>query len=96
MTGHRISAKNSPKTGRNLPEVTQADLAALGGGEVAYVRAMRSDDVQRFFPNAPAMAPGQKLFALLSADGSPIVLTDSRDVALSSAWEHELTTVSVH
>ncbi len=42
------------------------------------------------------MAPGQKLFALLSADGTPIVVTDSRDVALSSAWEHELTTVSVH
>lgn len=91
MTGHRISDK-----GQTSPDVSEADLAALGGGEVAYVRAMRSDDVHRLFPNAPELAPGQKLFALLSADGSPIVLTDSRDVALSSAWEHELTTVSVH
>jgi len=92
MKGHRISHG----AGQPAIDVTQADLAALGGGEVAYVKAMRSDDVRRFFPNAPELEPGQKLFALLSADGTPIVLTDSRDVALSSAWEHDLTTVSLH
>ena len=92
MTGHRVSDKSIEAE----TEFSQADLAALGGGEVAYVKTMRSDDIRRLFPDAPEMAPGQKLFALLSADGTPIVLTDSRDIAISSAWEHELKTVSVH
>lgn len=71
-------------------------LAALGGGKLAYVKAMMSDDVKRIFPNAPEIEPGLKLFALLAADGSPIMLTDSKDTALANAWEHDLATVSVH
>lgn len=71
-------------------------LANLGGGQVAYVRNMSSDDVRRIFPNAPALQPGMSLFALLNADGSPILLADSRETALANAWEHDLATVSVH
>ena len=77
-------------------EVTPQELAALGGGHVAYVKAMLSEDINRVFPNAPQLEPGMKLFALLSADGSPIMLTDSRDAAMAGAWEHELAMVSVH
>lgn len=73
-----------------------AELAALGEGQVAYVKPMQSDDVQRLFPHAPAMAPGLKLFALLSARGEPILLTDSRDAALANAWAHDLETVGLH
>ena len=42
------------------------------------------------------MAPGMDLFALLAADGSPILLTDSHDAATANAWEHDLQTVSLH
>lgn len=73
-----------------------AELAALGEGEVAYVKPMRSDEVQRLFPQAPEMRPGLQLFALLSADGSPILLADSRDAAVANAWAHDLETVSLH
>ena len=73
-----------------------ADLAALGEGQVAYVKPMQSDEVQRLFPQAPAMAPGLQLFALLSASGEPILLTDSRDAAVANAWAHDLETVSLH
>ena len=72
-----------------------AELAALGEGQVAYVRAIRSDEVNALFPEAPAMAPGLNLFALLSASGTPILLTDSRDAALANAWAHDLQTVSL-
>ena len=34
------------------------------------------------------------LFALLGDDGSPIMLTDSRDAAIANAWEHELETAA--
>ena len=76
--------------------LTEEQFAHLGGGSLAYVRAIRSEDVSRLFPQAPPLQPGLQLFALLSADGTPIVLTDSRDAALANALQHELQTVSVH
>ena len=73
-----------------------ADLATLGEGRMAYVKPMRSDDINRLFPEAPDIEPGLVLFALLSASGSPILLTDTRDAAVANAWAHDLQTVSLH
>ena len=81
-----------PKTSVFTPEA----LAALGGGRIAYVRALRSEDVSTIFPQAPTMAPGLQLFSLHAADGTPIMLTDTREAALANAREHELVTLSVH
>jgi hypothetical protein len=36
------------------------------------------------------------LFALLGADGAPILLADTKDAAVANAWEHQLATMSVH
>jgi hypothetical protein len=82
----------------NNPEIQlgSAELAALGEGQVAYVKPMQSDEVQRLFPQAPEMAPGLQLFALLSASGTPILLTDSHDAALANAWAQDLETVALH
>lgn len=77
-------------------EITQEALAGLGGGEIAYVRSIRSEDVASLFPQAPQIAPGMTLFTLHAADGTPIMLTDSREAALANAMEHQLVTVSVH
>lgn len=71
-------------------------LASMGNGRLAYVRLLKSEDVPSLFPQAPYMAPGMQLFALLGADGTPIVLTDTREAALANAWQNDLTTVSVH
>ena len=76
--------------------LTPQEFAHLGGGSLAYVKPIRSEDVARLFPQAPPLRPGLRLFALLGADGTPILLTDSRDAALANAWEHELETVSLH
>ena len=78
------------------PEMTLQEFAHLGGGAVAYVKSIRSEDAKRLFPQAPELRPGMKLFALLGADGTPILLTDSRDAAVANAWENDLQTVSVH
>ncbi|MEX0753480.1 MAG: DUF1150 domain-containing protein [Xanthobacteraceae bacterium] len=71
-------------------------LALLGGGRIAYVKAIRSEDVATLFPQAPKIAPGLRLFALHAADGTPIMLTDSREAAVANAWSQELEAVSVH
>lgn len=77
-------------------QVTPEALAVLGGGEIAYVRSIRSEEVRALFPQAPEIAPGIKLFTLHAADGTPIMLTDSREAALANAAEHDLVPVSVH
>ena len=48
------------------------------------------------FPQAPQIAPGLELFALHAADGTPIMVTNSREAAVANAWSHELQTLSVH
>jgi len=79
-----------------VPEMSPQALALLGGGKIAYVKAIRSEDVAGLFPQAPELAPGLQLFALHAADGTPMMLTDSREAAIASAWSQELETVSVH
>jgi hypothetical protein len=78
------------------PGMTAEALAHLGGGRLAYVKAIRWEDVRRLFPQAPKIQPGVTLFALYAADGSPIVLADSREAAIANAWSQELETVSLH
>ena len=78
------------------PAITQEALAQLGDGEIAYVRQIRSEDVAKQFPQAPELEPGIMLFALHAADGTPIMLTDSREAAIANAWSNELQAVSVH
>jgi hypothetical protein len=77
-------------------DLTPQQFAHLGAGAIAYLKSIRSEDAQRLFPQAPPIKPGLRLFALLSADGSPILLTDSKDAAIANAWENQLETVSVH
>jgi hypothetical protein len=77
-------------------QFTPEALAHLGGGRIAYVKQIRSEDVPQLFPQAPDLAPGLKLYSLHAADGTPIMLTESREAAIANAWSHELETVSVH
>jgi hypothetical protein len=77
-------------------DVSPEALAHLGEGHIAYVKQIRSEDVPGLFPQAPDLAPGMKLYALHAADGTPIMLTDSREAAIANAWSNELQAVSVH
>ena len=78
------------------PVITQDALAHLGDGRLAYVKTISSEDVATLFPQAPKIEPGLKLFSLHAADGTPIMLTDSREAAIANAWSNELQAVSVH
>ena len=88
----------SPEMNRTENDISPEALAHLGDGRIAYVKAVRSEDVAALFPQmqVPKLAPGVKLFALHAADGTPIMLTDSREAAVANAWSQELETVSVH
>jgi hypothetical protein len=89
---------NEPNRAETKFDITPEALAHLGDGRIAYVKTIRSEDVHALFPEAemPQIPPGRRLFALHAADGTPIMLTDSREAALANAWSQELETVSVH
>ncbi len=89
---------NQDKNDTNSRHVTLSPeaFAQLGGGQIAYVKAIRSEDVPTLYPQAPQIAPGLKLFSLHAADGTPIMITDSREAAVANAWSNELQTLSVH
>jgi hypothetical protein len=76
--------------------ITARDLELLGGGEVAYIRTLTSEEATRFYPDVEDLPPGLELFALHAADGSPIALTDSFDAAVGHAIDGDLSIASVH
>jgi hypothetical protein len=80
----------------NKSGMTDQAFSILGGGKIAYVKPIRSEDVHDLYPQAPQLQPGLQLFALHAADGTPILVTDTREAAIANAWSHELETVSVH
>lgn len=78
------------------PALSQADLAHLGEGTVAYLRKVSSDELRGRFPGLPEIAPGLELWALFAANGQPILLSDERERAIAGAFENDLTPLSIH
>ena len=88
---------NTMSNETNRTTMSPEALANLGGGRIAYVKPVSSEQVAALFPQAAEqIAPGMQLFALHAADGTPIMLTDSREAAIANAWSNELQTVSLH
>lgn len=73
-----------------------ANFAVLGGGKIAYVRPMNPEEAKSLFPGLPAVGPDLQLWALLAADGTPIMLSDSREAVVMNARENDLEAVSIH
>ncbi len=78
------------------PVMSDIELARLGGGQVAYITTMSSDEALEMFPAIEDLPRGINLYALHAADGTPIALTDTRQAALSHAMDGELEVASVH
>ena len=78
------------------PLVSEFDLARLGDGQIAYIRMMTTREAKSLFPMIEGLPKRGTLFALHSADGTPIALTDSRQAAVGHAREGELEVASIH
>lgn len=76
--------------------MSQLELARLGGGHVAYIKALSYDEARRMFPAVTDLPSGITLYALHAADGTPIALTDTRQAALGHAMDGELAVAAVH
>ncbi len=78
------------------PVMSQLELARLGGGQIAYIKVLSSDEAQRLYPAVEGLPGGIDLYALHAADGTPIALTDSRQAAIGHARGDKLEVASVH
>lgn len=90
------SLRKRHKEPHHAPVMTEIELARLGGGQVAYLTTISSEEALKRFPALEEVPLGINLFALHAADGTPIALTDTRQAALSHAMEGELEIASVH
>jgi hypothetical protein len=72
------------------------ELMAMGDGETAYLRKFRAGDLCKLFPQTAELHPSVELFALFGADGTPLILADTRDAVLSGAWDQKLTLSALH
>ncbi len=71
-------------------------LMAMGEGETAYLRKFRAGDLRKLFPQTAELHPSVELFALFGADGTPLILADTRDAVLNGAWDHKLSLSALH
>jgi hypothetical protein len=91
----KIRRKSRP-SGEARLVMSQRELAALGGGQVAYIKELSSDEASRMYPAIDGLPRGINLFALQAADGTPIALTDTLQAAIGHAMGDELEIASVH
>jgi hypothetical protein len=93
----KITTKLTDASTVNAVQVmTEVELARLGGGQVAYIKTLSSDDAKKMFPMIEGLPQGINLYSLHAADGTPIALTDTLQAAIGHAEEGELAIASVH
>ena len=83
-----------PATDRTT--ISHEQLATLGANRVACIKAIRSEEVAFLCADAPMLPAGHCVFVLHAADGTPILLADSREAVLADAASQEIETVSLH
>ncbi len=79
-----------------LNQLTPEQLAGLGGGVLGYVREIAAQDAKALLGDDIKVPGTARLFCLYNADGTPISISGSREAAIGSAFEHDLTPASVN
>ena len=76
--------------------VSRREFARLGGGEVAYIKSMTTDEAMKLYPAIKGLPRGICVFALHAADGTQLIVVEARELAEATIRLHELEPVSVH
>ena len=90
------NSRDSQKPELPAPPMSMRELAQLGDGKVAYIKVMTHDEAKELFPAVENLPEGIDLYSLHAADGTPLILTDSRQAAIGHALGDELEIASVH
>ena len=76
-------------------DVSPEQLQAFGAGFLAYVKPIKADDAARMLGQPIQAGPEGMLFALFNANGAPISIAQTFELAVDSATEHELVAARV-
>lgn len=95
-SGGNEAEKAPPQMSDDEPCMTELELARIGVGHVAYLVVLTAKQARKAYPNIDGLPRGGMVFALRSADGDTIALTDTRTGALNHAVEGELYVQAVH
>lgn len=73
-------------------------LLAMGQDKTVYVRPVMARDLKSegLLPKEAVVDEDKMLYSVHAADGTPLAIVDSRDLAFVSARQYEMEPVSVH
>lgn len=80
-----------------LKAMTAEQFAALGGSAVAYVRQMKAPDIAEFLNEEALLSETDEDFHLvMSADGTPLLVTDTEDAVREWLTARNVGLVTLH
>lgn len=78
-----------------LKSLTRAQFAALGGDAVAYVRPVRGAILSQMIHDAE-FDDGADYHLLMSADGTPLLVTDTEDSVIEWLGDKNIGLATLH
>jgi hypothetical protein len=78
-----------------LKSLTRAQFAALGGNAVAYVRPVSGALLSMMIDEAQ-FEPEEQYHLLMSADGTPLLVTDTEDALMEWLGDKNLGLATLH
>lgn len=75
---------------------TLNDLAQFGTGMLAYIKQISDDDARALIGDLSELPANTRFFCLFAADGTPLSISDSPEVAFENAIEHDLHPIALH
>jgi hypothetical protein len=85
-----------PEPGKLIPDMSMTELARLGGGQLAYIRKLTSVEAEELFPTVKGLVTDADFYVLHAADGTPLMLADSKQAAIGHAKISGLQVESTH
>ena len=81
-----------------IGEFSAEALLAMGQNKTVYVRGViaRNLKAEGLLPKEAAIEEEKMLYAVHAADGTPLAIVDSRDLAFTGARQYDMEAVSVH
>ena len=75
---------------------TPTEFAEFGKRAFAYMRPVRSEDMNATFPQAEQLPADLDLWGLFAADGEPLALADEPALLMENAGELDLMPLTRH
>lgn len=76
--------------------ISADDFAQFGSGEWVYLRTMTLPDLKNLIPDLPDLVHQELFWVLLDANGTPLIVADSSDMATQDLVEQNMTQQTVH